>query len=312
MKKIFCVLMAVAMLVCGCSVKGTDWVLNINNEKVSKAEFLVYLQEQKRSFEQQGGQDIWEIDFDGVSAWEVAKQNAANSVTMVKLALEHAEGLGVGTNVDMTQAQKQSEELYNSFTQNEIQEMGITRDIIDEIIKEGIIQNQVFNAVTQNYQPNPDEVEQYCVEYYADNIDMYKSVSLEAVILPKAVDNATEVMNNVHSQLQQGSSFEQVVQNAPQLENKKMFGLSVDMYNKDITDVLYKLSENDISPVMEYEDNYYIFKAVSVDTIAYESVKDELAEEYTENKRMEIYQEQNNHWNEDAEIIKNTEIWDSI
>lgn len=312
MKKIFCMLLTIILLMSGCSVKGTEWVLNINNKKVSKAEFLVYLQEQRRSFEAQGGQDIWEIDFDGVSAWEVAKQNAANSVTIVKLALEHAKSLGVDTNVSPQQVKEQADELYNSFTQQEIQEMGITKEMINEIIKEGNIQSMVYNAITQNYQPNPEQVEQYCQSYYKENIDMYKNVSLEAIIIDKTVENSLDKINTAYTLLQQGKDFKQVQQEYSLAENKNMFMLSADMYNKDITNRLYALNEGEITPALEYENSYYIFKADVVDTISYESVKDDLAEEYTENKKLEIYQEQNNHWNAEAEIVKNAEVWDSI
>ena len=56
----------------GCLGKGGDYVAEIGNTKIRRGEFMVYLIEQKKNFEEQGGSDIWEADFDGVSAIEVA------------------------------------------------------------------------------------------------------------------------------------------------------------------------------------------------------------------------------------------------
>lgn len=307
MKKIFSLLLALICLLCGCSADSSDWVININNEKVSKAEFLVYLKEQTYSFEEQGGQDIWEIDFDGVSAWEVAKQNAANSVTMVKLAVKQAEGLGISSEVDMSQITSEAQMLYDSFSAEEITEMGITLEMIEEIIKEGNIQAQVYQAITQNYQPNTQEVEQYCSTYYAENINMYKSISL------KLISSADyEALTKAYTLLTEGADFNQVQDTYSQEEGKGFFMLSEDMYNQDITSVLYGLNEGEFTNILEYEGNFYIFKAEVVDQIPFESVKAELAEDFEENKKTEIYQEQNDRWYSEAKIEKNTDVWESI
>ena len=79
----------------GCLGNGGDYVAEIGGTKISRGEFMVYLIEQKKNFEEQGGSDIWGADFDGVSAIEVAKQNALDSITMVKSAVKQTDSLGI-------------------------------------------------------------------------------------------------------------------------------------------------------------------------------------------------------------------------
>ena len=77
MKKILCAVMILGLLITGCaSAKNDsteDYVVKINDEAVSKEEFNIYLFETQKSFEQFGGTDIWDTDFDGKSAEDVAK-----------------------------------------------------------------------------------------------------------------------------------------------------------------------------------------------------------------------------------------------
>lgn len=335
MKKFFSLILCTLLLLSGCQAKNDDWVINIDNNKVSKPEFLVYLQEQKRSFEQQGGEDIWETDFDGVSAWEVAKQNAANSVVMVKLAVAQADSLGVSDATNAQEVSEDAKELYDSFTQEEITSMGITPELTEDIIAEGQIQSRVFEAVTKGYRPNEEEFDKYCRQYYEDNIDMYKQISLRSIYIAKEPSGepmkeviAIDEFNNrpkknitttgkakadeAYEMLKNGESFNSVQYDYSEDPNRLEFLLTSDMYNEDILNVIYALKKDEYTPVLEYEDGYYIFCAKEVSETPIDSVKEELSKTFEDTKKREIYQEQNERWYSEANITRNTEVWDSI
>ena len=124
-----------ALIFTGCSFSN-DYVIKIGNDKISRGEYLVYLMEQKKSFEQQGGTDIWEADFDGVSAEEVAKQNAVNTIVMVKTAVKQTKELGITlTEDDKKGIEAQTTELLNDFKPEDLKNLDLNKEKIYHIME---------------------------------------------------------------------------------------------------------------------------------------------------------------------------------
>lgn len=94
MKKVFAVMLAAALLT-GCSAKESSAeVLKINDKAVLEAEYMLYLDEAADNFETIGGKDIWDTDFDGVSAEDTAKEMALNSLLTIKISALKADEYG--------------------------------------------------------------------------------------------------------------------------------------------------------------------------------------------------------------------------
>ena len=92
-KKLGVIIIALfALALSGCSGKtdGGSYVVSIDGSQVSVNEYMIYLRETVKSFEAIGGEDIWETDFDGRNAFDVARENAMNSLVMVKLSVAQA------------------------------------------------------------------------------------------------------------------------------------------------------------------------------------------------------------------------------
>ena len=150
----------------GCLGNGGDYVAEIGGTKISRGEFMVYLIEQKKNFEEQGGSDIWGADFDGVSAIEVAKQNALDSITMVKSAVKQTDSLGIKLDEkDISDVDNQTKNLMSEFSSEELNELSLDYDKIHSILEESALQGKVYNYVTSNYVVNSDEMSKYIEEY---------------------------------------------------------------------------------------------------------------------------------------------------
>lgn len=131
---------------------------------------MVYLIEQKKNFEEQGGSDIWEADFDGVSAIEVAKQNALDSITMVKSAVKQTDSLGIKLDEkDISDIDNQTKSLMSEFSSEELTELSLDYDKIHSILEESALQSKVYDYVTSNYVVNSDEMNKYIEEYKKKN-----------------------------------------------------------------------------------------------------------------------------------------------
>ena len=181
----------------GCLGKGGDYVAEIGNTKISRGEFMVYLIEQKKNFEEQGGSDIWEADFDGVSAIEVAKQNALDSITMVKSAVKQTDSLGIKLDEkDISDIDNQTKSLMSEFSSEELTELSLDYDKIHSILEESALQSKVYDYVTSNYVVNSDEMNKYIEEYKKKNAGEFNMTDADIVRAPFFKHHINEIIGN--------------------------------------------------------------------------------------------------------------------
>lgn len=337
---VFCIMAAVMLTAfCGCSNIGGSWIISVNGNKIDKNEYMVYLYEQVKVFEETGGSDIWDIDFDGVSAPEVAKQNAANSLLRAKLAVEEAPSLGVNTSVDEASVDADAKELYESIqgdTIGRIDLSGVTLDICKNIIRDGLVQSQVYDAVTGSYEINRQEFNNYLQDSYNKNISMYKNVTVKAIYVnsdpnaapPEGEEPAIDEFSNTikkeislkgkeridkaYALLKKGEQFAAVQYDYSEDPDRREFVLSDDMYDESVRSMIYALNKGEYTDIIEYNGGYYIFYAKEVYQSDMDSVSAEMEEEYIREKKEEIYQAQNDSWVNSAEIKRNTAVWDGV
>lgn len=299
-----------------CSAKKTSYVLTIDGQRISKGEYMVYLYEQKKSFEERGGVDIWEADFDGTSAEDVAKQNAINSLTLVKAAVARADSLHVSLDDnDTAEIASEAAALYNDIGNATATLMDVNEDDIKKIIKESHIQQKVYDLVTEGFQVNEADFEQYFNEHYNSEIDMYNNLTIKQIYFPLDSEASTanyDKATEARAKINNGESFEKVQEEYTESEKKDAFLLEDEMYDDNINTTLYHLPKGGVSDVLEGTDGYYIFKIVSVETADISSVKEGLKNEYIRDKKMEIYQAQNDQWQANMDIQKNNDVYDLI
>lgn len=182
-----------ALIFSGCShnesTKNADYVLMVNDEAVSKEEFNIYFYETQKSFEQLGGSDIWETDFDGRTAESVAKDNTFNTVVMVKIAEQKAlkEGLDVD---DETKEKLKSEaaDMYNGYSDSIKTEMGADESLCYDVLYENMLYNLVYADTIKDYSVNDEGFESYfsankemLTEYYKTNVNSEEPVNEDAL-----------------------------------------------------------------------------------------------------------------------------------
>ena len=193
MKKTFIIIMAAAVMAfSGCSSQSktdikqedtTEYAFSIGETDVSKEEFNIYLYETQKSFEQLGGTDIWETDFDGRTAESVAIDNTLNSIQLVKFAVEEAEKRGVTLDDSMkNQAEERAEEMYD----------GLSDDIRSKI-------GAAYKTNVDSTEPvNDDAVKDYGLEYYTDVMKQdYFNSEYNKWLSSNAVDKNDEVWNTI-------------------------------------------------------------------------------------------------------------------
>ncbi len=310
MKKILFAL-ALAVLLAGCGTGG--YVVKIGNDKISKGEYMVYLKEQKKNFEQQGGTDIWQADFDGVSAEEVAKQNAVNSILMVKTAVKEAPSLNISvTEEDKAIIEEQTDALMTEFTPEELEELELDRDQIYSIMEEGVIQQKVYGYVTDSYVVNEEEFDEYLNQYYEENKALFMDYIIKEIFL-QADSTGSENADKIHDaydKISKGADFDSVLARTTPKGNRDSFVLDPSLYTEDTLDKIYALKKGQCT-LAEDADGYHIFKVIDIKNKG-NDLKEQIRTDYINEKKQEIYQAQNDSWAGDTEVVRNDDIWNEI
>ena len=177
MKKINLIfIILIVMLLSACSFFGdnglkSDYVAIIDGEKISVPEFSVYLYEQKNTFEDMGGgEDIWDTDFDGVPAEDVAKENALRSILYVKTACKNADGINVSLDdSDKEEAKRLAAEKLNEIGEAYCSSVGLEEDNTESIMEEILLQQKVMSSITESYQISEADYSAYIDKYIKDH-----------------------------------------------------------------------------------------------------------------------------------------------
>ncbi len=310
MKKI--IIFILALMLVGCA--GSDYVIKIGNDKISRGEYLVYLMEQKKSFEQQGGSDIWEADFDGVSAEEVAKQNAVNSLVMVKTAVKQTDELGITlTDEDKKNVETQTDELLKDFSEDDLNNLELNREKIYKIMEEVALQQKVYAYVTDSYTVNENEFKEYLNQYYEEHKSDYTTYKIKEIFLQPDISGTAnkDKITLAYKAIQNGSTFNSQLKSISPESNADDFDLDASLYTENTLQQIYSHSKGDIFMV-EDTDGYHIFEIDDIVSSSIESVEPEIRKKYIDDKKQQIYQTQNDNWQGNLTVEKNDDVWNKI
>lgn len=299
----------------GCLGKGGDYVAEIGNTKISRGEFMVYLIEQKKNFEEQGGSDIWEADFDGVSAIEVAKQNALDSITMVKSAVKQTDSLGIKLDEkDISDVDNQTKSLMSEFSSEELTELSLDYDKIHSILEESALQSKVYDYVTSNYVVNSDEMNKYIEEYKKKNAGEFNTYTVQELFVQGDVEGSNQnytKAQDAYNKIKNGADFSSVAKEiSPDLDTNSKT-LDINLYGEDVLQAIYKTAKGNVT-FISATDGYYIFKVNDITPTDNTDKIKELENQYTESKKQQIYQAQITQWSGNTSVKKNEDVWNSI
>lgn len=293
------------------SLKDKNYILKINEEKITTQEFLTYLFQQKKVFEATGDIDIWDTDFDGISAIEVAKQNALSSIKLVKTAVLNAEKLGIFLTKDeensiIEEAKALLHDVNFSLDAN------LSLKTAIKITKENKIEEKVFNYITDNFELSDKDFELYFENYLNTNKESISNIKANIVIVKKSLENSKDVINKVYSNLKNGNDFSSIEKNFKNINVFQNIILNEMHFEEDIKNQIYSLNNGELSNILESDMNYYIFNILESDINNLDDLKEKVKNEYILNKKQEIYKKQTDVWTKEVEIVKNNEVWEKI
>lgn len=300
------VTIALAML-SGCSANNKvseSSFITINKENCSVEEYMVYFDETKRNFEEIGGTDIWETDFDGRSAVTVAKESALNSMIAVKVSAQKAQEL----NITLTPEERQTA-LGDAQATIEASGRELTsayKEAVEKIMLEKSLYSKVREAVVKDYVISEAEYDAYSESYYDTVANEMKKITVKAMFFVKE-ETAQEFYNKITN----GESFETLFDQNNETGENRIFLVN----QKDLEGELAGLIDTQIGFVsrpIELENVYGIFKVVNIANGEEKEIIQKLREDYTNTIQEQIFSRELEKWISASTVSKDESEWAKI
>lgn len=291
--------------------KQKDFALKINDEYISKEEFLIYLHQQKNIFEQIGGVDIWQTDFDGIPAKDVAKNNAINAIMYLKASVYKAKELKINlTDEQIQQCEQDALTLKQQIEKTTGQTIPIK--ICEKFEKEKLIEQQVYNYITDGFVVDEIDFLKYFNNYVKQNSETLYQINLDYVFVQNNdTFNAQQKAQEILKKATPKTDFD-TFKLEPFIKVEKNVILQKDIFEKNVEEKIHKLKENSISTVIQATDGFYIFKINKISNPDMTEVENFVKTEYIKSKKDELYKIQTNNWVNNMRLEKNNEILNNL
>lgn len=321
------------------------YVAKVGEERISEAEFVIYLEQIKERMIAAAGEDVnpntfWETKIDNKSALEVAKDQALEAARQQKVLLIKAREAGVSLT---DEERKIIDDYFGNGLKAQYGTMGAARKAIETQtgmtlaqFKEFFIENQIINKFQSEKISAIEVTEAEFEDYYNNNPDIFKKSALRPegeeavwvkhVLIPtidlesgeelsaEEVEKALQTAQEVLSKARSGEDFAALAQEYSADNNASQGGDYV--FTKGIMDSAFEeaafaLEPGEISEPVKTQFGYHIIKLEEKISEG-QPVSIRCAREYFEYDGMtmlvyEKYSQMVEEWTKDYEI----EIYES-
>lgn len=295
-KNIFWALCAALLVFCGCSAENGsgDWLIKIDGKSVSRMEYLIYLKETVQNYELIGGDDIWDTDFDGRTAEDVAKESAFNSLVAVKIAIEKADKYSASLS-ETDESRAEMEALQMSQNAGEEKDSEFYKTALN-VVKEKYLYNYVKENLTKSIKIASAQTDAFCNE----NRDKYRR-NLEYIQGKAYYFDTTEEAQNY---VQTGEGTENAVY------SEDLSGTWQEIKEK------FSMDENtdkeSILGPFETEEGYAIINIENTKAADEKTVEETMRSDYESSVKSQYFADEANKWLQNADIKTNEKMWNEI
>ena len=275
--------MGIALFGCGESENtdtGKDVVFRYNGQDICIDEVYVYAQTLREKYESKYGKDVWSqniVTDDGLEmdAEDAARRETISKIVKTKTLITRSDEYGISlTDSELRKQDQDAEKFYELLTDEQIAEAQLDEDTVKRILEESALADKIYAYVMkQSSTEISDEQARMSTFYdmffecYSEddfgNITLYPQSKIDAQ--KKKADAAYAAIAEESDNPDLNISF---LGSAKELKYAGTHTMSrdeiVSTYGQDALDILYSLSDGQISTVVQTEYGYHIFQMISI------------------------------------------------
>ncbi len=322
-RKWIVVILAVAAMLCACTDEqrgnviftsgfGKDELFRIGNTSCTKAEYMIYLTNMQNHYENVFGEEIWDVTFEGIRFEENMKENVLAKIAQMKsvylLALEKGITL---SDKEKEQLEKAATEYFDSLSETERELLQTDRETILRLYTEYTLANKVYQQITEEVNPeiSDDEARTITVEQIVLKTNTTDSHGNTIEYTDRMKEETQKKIDEIRELATNGENDFSVLVGKYNEEESGTISFQRDEVEPAIGDVAFLLDKDEISPVIETPEGYYLLKCISTFD----------REQTEENKLVLIEERKNEAFGKEYEAFVETlakklneEVWEEI
>lgn len=310
-----------AFVLTGCEKDGAKIVLTMGfDEEVvfkieditcTKPEVMVYLVNTENIYDGVFGQDIWQVPYGDGNVEKQYKETILARLAQIKAMNLYAREMGVSLDEKENELVRQAaNEYFSSLNQSEREYLNVDAELIENMYREYALANKVYESVTEEVNPeiSDDEartvtvrsilIKTYSMDDNGNRIEYSDAMKQDAMNRAYAID----------ARIKNSEEFEILAADYNE-DERSLYSFSRGVMPKEIEDVAFNMSENEVSDVIKTEYGYHIIKCI---TNFDEEQTDINKGTIVKLRKQETFTEKYDNYIETLTSNINADLWDKI
>lgn len=317
MKQKWRILLSLLLSLCffsGCSASFSDVVIvRIDGEEIMQSEYMVYLYTTTKSFVEAAGEDVWNLDFDGMSAEELVQERAFSTIQSVIAAKKYAKENNISlTQEQITEAHQSAEEFKAKVSPEDLEKMNVTEKQLQALMEESYLYSVVYDTLAAECEVNPKEMENYYTEN-ADSIrEGYTQITIDTIML-----DDLQTAEEVAARAQAGEDFDAlfVAYDVDDAAKESEHGGEMTLYQNYLKiqfGITQPLEVGQITDAVQADTHYFVLKVKAITPPTEEEVRAQAEKDYQDMVQSAYAEERIASLIDMQEVEKIPEAWENM
>lgn len=245
---------------------GRDEVFRIGRSSCTLPEFMVYLTNTQNQYENVYGEQIWNVELDGVTLEDNIKDIVLAKLAQIKTMYLMARERDVELDeADLQRVEKAAETYYQSLSEQELQVMGVDRETIRQLYTEYAMAEKVYNQIIEGINPeiSDDEARTITIEHI-----LIRTYTTDGT--GKRIEYSDSMKRDCYEQIQKlrqqavdgEAEFAELAARYSDDENLS-YSFRKGEIDATLEEEAFRLGNGEISDVIELEGGYHLIRCIS-------------------------------------------------
>jgi len=292
----------------------TGYIFKHEGKRVPVREYYLYLFNERINYEYAYGADIWTYATADYSFYQMAQENALDSLINTKIVLSKADEYGVvATDEDKAEAAEVGEQFVanveSSYSTGFLAAMQTTQAQLNQVMLESMLVDKIYTEMTKDFTPDEADLQLQYDTYLDEKKTEYMTVNVNYI---QIADLA--LAKDLETQLDAGGDFDALM-----VEHSTAYDAEAEdpMATTDLAYIGISADElaaalamqpGDISDFQAITDGYVIYRIESIEDPDYDDLSQRFRDSYINTKKQEVYVAKCDEWREAA----NVEIYQNV
>ena len=290
----------------------SDEVFRIEDKSCRLPEVMVYLTTLQNQYEEVYGEGIWQASLDGISLEENVKEMVLAKIAQIKSLNLLAESMDIKLDEEeLKKAGLAAGAYYASLNETEIELMGVTPELIEQLYTEYALAEKVYAHIIKDINPeiSDDEartitvqhilIKTYTTDGRGERVDYSESAKNAAYA--RAAEAYALAIDGDHT-------FEELIAEYSE-DNVATYSFRKGEMTSAFEKAAFNLGNNEISTIVEDEYGYHIIKCLN--TFNREET-DQNKLKIVEERKKEVFGEEYDAFVENLTRKLNDEVWEAV